>query len=116
MLTNTKNKTADEQLPPALSKTRSDDRQQAEHSTEEDRSSSTEVVVEWIAQPTTEEGRRNVRCRVDKTNQPQVTLVVGVSLVVVRDTKFDGEGQVCAVGASLVPALDCSADGAEDDG
>ena len=66
-----------------------------------------------------QERYRNIGTRVDETNEPRIS-VTGASRFTVRatigDTEFEGPGQVGAIGAGLIPSLDGSGDGIEDDG
>jgi hypothetical protein len=102
---NTHDETTDQQPPPILRERLRKHGENAKQSREKYHASSTHEVIQWISRPSGEEpGDR--RSRVDEANQPAV----------IRDPELLGERKIRAVGASVVPSLDCGAEGAEPDG
>ena len=134
----TKEQTSGEEVFPALSESTADRSQEAEDSRDEDDATTTEVVVQRVGHPDTQEGRSNVRRRVDEANEPLITnlfLLGSLGIASVSNAKIHGKAQVGSVGTgisisdmyliaplcfgnspSLIPTLHCSSDGANDDG
>ena len=117
----TENQTDNEELLPVVRETRGDGCDDEDDGGDENCSAATKVVVQRVTEPASAESRGNVRCRIDDTYDPLVTVVVWrvVHCGRVRhgrDAKLDGERQVSSVGACLVPSLRCSANRAAEDG
>lgn len=106
---------SDEELGPGLGAGGSDGRKNTEHSGDEDGPTTSEPVVERVAQPAANKRRSEVRASVDDSDEPLVGRRVRCARRI-TDAELLRPGQVGSVGALLVPTLDGRADGAEDDG
>ena len=94
-----------------LSASGPDGREETENGTDENGDSTSHKMVDRVRDPAGEESNGNVRASVDKAGDPLVS--VAECRV---DAELHGKGQVGAVRAGLIPALDGGSDGVENDG
>lgn len=113
----TQEQTCHEELLPRLGAPGPDDGEETEDGRDEDGASSAEIVVQRVGAPATEEGRGDIRRRIDQTDEPIVTLLIRSSRsFALADPERNGEGEIGTVGTGLIPTLHCRPDGTEDDG
>lgn len=109
--------TGDEKLWPCLADSASNGSQDTEDSRDEDSSTATKVEVAGVRQPASKESRSDIRSGIDNTDQPTVTNLVRSAIgLTLTDAELNWEAQVRTVATSLIPTLDRSTDGADDDG
>ena len=116
---NTEEETTDDELRPALREARPKRRKQREDSRDEDGPLAANQVVDRIRDPSRKQRNRNIRARIDESDNPAVLLARPsrrTRSARVWDPKRLAESQVRAVGTRLVPALDRGRDRVEDDG
>lgn len=127
--TNTHEDTAGKLLLPGLAEGRTDDRPDTEVSREEDDTATTEVVVDRVREPATDETISKLAClsglklwrqkvlrRTEIGSSVNDTKNQLIASGLLGDTIVFGEKDVGTVGTSLIPTLDGSTNGASCDG
>ncbi len=106
--------TTGEQLLPGLCKCTANWRCDEEHSRSENGTTSSKVEVHRVGEPAAKEGTTNIGCRVDQSDDPEVSFITWFSFRRVETERF-WEGEIGTVGSSLIPALDGGTDRADND-
>lgn len=96
----------DKELLPGLSESSTNWRKHTEDGRDEDSSTTAEVVVARITDPTTDERTSNIWASIDKPNKQVVCPTIWRSLCIsLAYSELDREGQICSIGSSLIPAM-----------